>query len=279
MSTRSRSPSVFRPAKGVDQSALEENEALVADINRRNVLRGALSLGALSFLTGCDVSDTSAVRSMLLAVSAWNDRVQEFMFRPNHLAPTFSEAQVRKPPRFNAYYPLEDVRPVDATSWRLELAGHIADKRPWRAVQFDELPQQELIVRHICVEGWDYIGQWSGVSLRTFLERIGADLTAKYIAFRCADDYTESLDMPTALHPRNDELSWSLQLSRIGRSNQRIALGGQCPQLEEGDIARLVRAPLLTPQRTAARPKSCTAQVLTLSPTSGMLRASRMVVT
>ena len=71
MSTRSRSPSVFRPAKGVDQSALEENEALVADINRRNVLRGALSLGALSFLTGCDVSDTSAVRSMLLAVSAW----------------------------------------------------------------------------------------------------------------------------------------------------------------------------------------------------------------
>ena len=126
MSTRSRSPSVFRPAKGVDQSALEENEALVADINRRNVLRGALSLGALSFLTGCDVSDSSAVRSMLLAVSAWNDRVQEFMFRPNHLAPTFSEAQVRKPPRFNAYYPLEDVRPVDATSWRLELAGHIA---------------------------------------------------------------------------------------------------------------------------------------------------------
>jgi DMSO/TMAO reductase YedYZ molybdopterin-dependent catalytic subunit len=202
MSTRSPSPSVFRPAKGVDQSALEENAALIADINRRNVLRGALSLGALSFLTGCDVSDSSAVRSMLLAVSAWNDRVQEFMFRPNHLAPTFSEAQVRKPPRFNAYYPLEDVRPVDATSWRLELAGRIADKRPWRAAQFDELPQQELIVRHICVEGWDYIGQWSGVRLRTFLERIGADLTAKYIAFRCADDYTESLDMPTALHPQ-----------------------------------------------------------------------------
>ena len=92
--------------------------------------------------------------------------------------------------------------PVDATSWRLELAGHIADKRPWRAVQFDELPQQELIVRQICVEGWDYIGQWSGVSLRTFLERIGADLGAKYIAFKCADNYTESLDMATALHPQ-----------------------------------------------------------------------------
>ncbi len=59
-----------------------------------------------------------------------------------------------------------------------------------------------MIIRHICVEGWDYIGQWSGVNLRQFLERIGADLKAKYVAFKCADDYTESLDMATALHPQ-----------------------------------------------------------------------------
>ena len=202
MPNRSPSPSVFRPANGVDRSALEENRALIADIDRRNLLRGAVSLGALSLLTSCDVSDSSAVRSMLLAVSAWNDRVQELIFRPNHLAPTFSQAQVRKPPRFNAYYPLEDVKPVDAATWKLELAGPIADKRPWQAAQFDALPQQELIVRHICVEGWDYIGQWSGVNLRTFLQRIGADLGAKYITFKCADNYTESLDMATALHPQ-----------------------------------------------------------------------------
>ena len=202
MADRSPSPSIFRPRQMIHQSALEENKALVEHINRRNLLRGAVSLGALSMLTGCDVSDDSAVRSMLLAVSAWNDRVQEFIFRPNHLAPTFSEAQVLKPPRFNAHYPLEDVRPVDASTWKLELSGRIEDKRPWRAHQFDELPQQELIVRHICVEGWDYIGQWSGVNFRTFLERISADLTAKYIAFKCADDYTESIDMPSALHPQ-----------------------------------------------------------------------------
>jgi DMSO/TMAO reductase YedYZ molybdopterin-dependent catalytic subunit len=202
MPVRSPSPSIFRPSERIPQTALEENAALVRDIDRRNLLRGAVSLGALSLLTGCDVKDSSAVRSMLLAVSAWNDRVQELIFRPNHLAPTFSESQVLKPPRFNAYYPLEDVRPVDAATWRLELTGRIADKRPWRAGEFDALPQQEIIVRHICVEGWDYIGQWSGVNFRTFLERIGADLTAKYIAFKCADDYTESLDMPTALHPQ-----------------------------------------------------------------------------
>jgi DMSO/TMAO reductase YedYZ molybdopterin-dependent catalytic subunit len=202
MSIRAPSPSIFRLKSGVPQTVLQENEALVHDINRRNLLRGAVSLGALPFLTGCDVKDTSAVRSMLLAVSAWNDRVQELIFRPNQLAPTFSESRVVKPPRFNAYYDIEGVQPVNRATWRLELAGRIADKRPWRADELDAVPQQELIIRLICVEGWDYIGQWSGVNFRTFLERIGADLTAKYVAFKCADDYTESIDMATALHPQ-----------------------------------------------------------------------------
>ena len=104
-------------------------------------------------------------------MSSFNDNVQELIFRPNHLAPTYREDQVVKPPRFNAYYDIEDVKPVDGASWKLELAGLIEDKAPWTREQIAELPEQELIVRHICVEGWDYIGQWSGVNLRQFLER------------------------------------------------------------------------------------------------------------
>jgi DMSO/TMAO reductase YedYZ molybdopterin-dependent catalytic subunit len=197
-----RTPSIFRPRKAVDQGAMKENRKLVRDINRRGVLRGALSLGALTLLTGCDVTEEEPVQKVLRTVSAWNDRVQEAIFRPNHLAPTFSPSQVVKPPRFNAYYDIEDVKPVEGASWTLELAGRIADKRPWTAQQIYQLPQQEIIIRHICVEGWDYIGQWSGANLHQFFQRIGADLTAKYVYFICADDYTESIDMPTALHPQ-----------------------------------------------------------------------------
>ena len=94
---------------------------------------------------------------------------------------------MRKPPRFNAYYSIDEVKPVDGSRWRLELSGRIADKRPWTAAELLALPQQEMIIRHICVEGWDYIGQWSGVNLRQFLERVGADLKARYVAFRCAE--------------------------------------------------------------------------------------------
>jgi DMSO/TMAO reductase YedYZ molybdopterin-dependent catalytic subunit len=199
---RTPSPSIFRPTQKIGRSVLAENRALVEKIDRRGVLRGALSLGALSLLTGCSVTDTPTMQGFLRGVSSWNDRVQGLLFRPNHLAPTFSEAQVVKPPRFNAHYEIEDVKPVDGSTWKLELAGLINDKRPWTAAQINALPQEEWIVRHICVEGWDYIGQWSGVNLRTFLERVGADLTAKYVAFQCADGYTESLDMASALHPQ-----------------------------------------------------------------------------
>jgi DMSO/TMAO reductase YedYZ molybdopterin-dependent catalytic subunit len=199
---RPPSRSLFRPRGGVDQGALKENRRLVEQVDRRKVLRGAVSLGALTFLTGCDVSENGEVQTVLRAVSAWNDKVQSVIFRPNHLAPTYSEAQAAKPPRFNAFYDPEDVKPVDGASWRLELSGRIDNKKPWTVQDIYALPEQELIIKHICVEGWDYIGQWSGPNLRAFLERIGADLTAKYIAFRCADGYTESIDMPSALHPQ-----------------------------------------------------------------------------
>jgi DMSO/TMAO reductase YedYZ molybdopterin-dependent catalytic subunit len=197
-----RTPSILSPYKPVDRDAIRQSVAVVEHFNRRKLLRGALSLSALTLLTGCDVSEEDSVQKALRAVSSWNDGVQATIFRPDHLAPTFKPSQVVKPPRFNAYYDIEHVKPIDGATWKLELAGLIKDKRPWTAQQIYQLPEQELIIRHICVEGWDYIGQWSGPNLRAFLTQIGADLTAKYVYFICNDNFTESIDMATALHPQ-----------------------------------------------------------------------------
>lgn len=199
---RPPSRSVFRPEEGVDQGLLHEHGDLVRSIERRNVLRGAISLGALAMLAGCKVDDKPAIENALLAVSRWNDGVQEAIFRPDHLAPTFAESQVLHPPRYNAHYSVEEVRPVDVDAWRFRVTGLVRDRKDFTASEIYAMPEQEMIIRHICVEGWDYIGQWSGVNLQQFLRSVGADLSAKYLVFHCADGYVECLDMPTALHPQ-----------------------------------------------------------------------------
>jgi DMSO/TMAO reductase YedYZ molybdopterin-dependent catalytic subunit len=169
---------------------------------RRGLLQRGFSLGALTLLTGCDISDNDAVQSWLATFSRWNDRVQEAIFRPDKLAPTFSEAQAVRNFRYNAWYGPNLAPDLDPADYRLLLSGKIANKTPWTVDQLHALPQETQITRHICVEGWSMIGKWTGTPLRVFLERIGADTTARYVGFECADGYYEGLDMQTALHPQ-----------------------------------------------------------------------------
>ncbi len=170
-------------------------------LNRRLFGR-SLSLGALTLLTGCDISDNDAVQGVLARFSHWNDRVQAALFSRTRLAPTFPEQLAVKDFRYNAWYAPEKAPRLDAATYRLELAGRIADKRPWTVKQLHALPQVPQVTRHVCVEGWSMIGKWTGTPLSVFLQRIGADTTARYIGFECADGYYEGIDMPTALHPQ-----------------------------------------------------------------------------
>jgi DMSO/TMAO reductase YedYZ molybdopterin-dependent catalytic subunit len=171
-------------------------------MQRRALLRGSLSLGAATLLTGCDISDGDAVQSALHAISRWNDRVQAFLFREQAMAKEYAAGDVAKAFRYNAYYPAQDVAPIDPGTYRLGLSGLIADKRPWTVPQLMALPRRMQRTRHVCVEGWSYVGQWSGVPLGDFLRLIGADTNASYVGFQCADGYYEGIDMPTALHPQ-----------------------------------------------------------------------------
>ncbi len=170
--------------------------------SRRTFLRRGLTLGGLAMLTGCSLSDNEGVEKALNAVSRFNDRVQGRIFDPTQLAPTYPASMITRPFPFNAYYGIDELRHVDEEDFRLEVSGLVADKRPWRLARLRAMAQVEQITRHICVEGWSAIGRWGGVPFSAFLRQVGADLSAKYIGFQCADDYYTSIDMPTALHPQ-----------------------------------------------------------------------------
>ena len=171
-------------------------------VRRRLLLRGGFSLGALTLLSGCNLQDGDAVDRALGAMSRFNDRVQAFLFNPNQLAPIFPASAITRPFPFNAFYPVDDAPDIDGADWKLEVSGLVDDKSPWTLPRLRAMPQQGQITRHICIEGWSAIGQWSGVPFREFLHRIGADTRARYVGFKCADRYYSSIDMATALHPQ-----------------------------------------------------------------------------
>ena len=137
--------------------------------DRRGFLKGGLSLGALSLLTGCDLTDNEPAQRLLWNMSWWNDRAQGWLFNPNRLAPTYPESAVDRVFRYNAFYPEDQAPVLDPITYRLELSGAIGDKRAWTVDRLYQLPQTSQITRHVCVEGWSRIGKWSGCPLRIFL--------------------------------------------------------------------------------------------------------------
>ena len=186
----------------METSLAAQSPKLVRSVERRLFLRQGLSLGALAMLSGCNLTDDEGVQKVLEGMSRWNDGAQAVIFRPTRLAPEFPASAITKPFPFNAFYTVDEVPYVDGKDYKLELAGMIRDTKPWTLPELYALPQASQITRHICVEGWSAIGKWGGVSFAHFLNLVGADLTAKYVGFNCADNYFNSIDMPTALHPQ-----------------------------------------------------------------------------
>src|SRR5688572_18892166 len=140
-------PGILKPIPrtipGVDPALLVKDAAkLLPDPTRRLFLRGGLSIGALTLLTGCTIDDGTSADSVLRKISSFNDRVQAWLFDPNRLAQTYPDSAIHRPFRFNAYYPESDIPEVDGDTYALELTGLIANKEPWSLERLRALPQE-----------------------------------------------------------------------------------------------------------------------------------------
>ncbi|CAN5613875.1 molybdopterin-dependent oxidoreductase [soil metagenome] len=197
-----RSPLVGIDSEDVIRQALKIISPRIEQSARRAFLQRTLTLGGVAMLSGCSITDNESVDAALTSISRFNDRVQGWLFDPKQMAPTYPDSMITRPFPFNAYYAEDEVREVDGDTWRLEVTGMVADKRGFTLADLRAMPQEDQVTRHICVEGWSAIGKWGGVRFSELLRRVGADTTAKYIGFKCADDYFTSIDMPTALHPQ-----------------------------------------------------------------------------
>ena len=188
---------------GVDPKLLIEDAAkLLSEPSRRLFLCGAASLGALAVLSGCDIVDGESSEYALRVISTFNDRVQALLFNPNTLAPEYPASMITRPFPFNGYYSEDEAPDIDGEQYQLEIGGLVENKKPWTLPELYKLPEVSQITQLVCVEGWSAIGSWQGAKLSDLLKLIGADLSAKYVWFQCAEGYSNTIDMPTALHPQ-----------------------------------------------------------------------------
>jgi DMSO/TMAO reductase YedYZ molybdopterin-dependent catalytic subunit len=172
------------------------DERQLAKVSRRELLKVApvLVLGAFAI--------PGLQESLLKKGLGFSDWASKQLFRRGHLVPTFSDAEVTPFEKFPINgYDVDDPG-VILENWTLTVSGAVQKPGEYRLEQIQTLPRTRQNTRHVCVEGWDVIGRFGGARFSDFLAMVGADTSARFISVGCADDYYESLDMATALHPQ-----------------------------------------------------------------------------
>lgn len=168
-----------------------------AQLSRRELLKltPVLALGAFAI--------PAMQKPLLKAGLGFSDWASARLFRSGHLAPTFDDSNLTPFDKFPINgYDVEDPE-VDLEKWTLTVAGAVQKPGEYTLAQIQALPEVTQNTRHVCVEGWDVIGRFTGVRLADFLKFIGADPGARFVTVECADDYYESIDMDTATHPQS----------------------------------------------------------------------------
>jgi len=172
------------------------NEKQFRQVSRRELLKltPVLALGAFAV--------PQWQEGLLKKGLGFSDWASARLFRPGHMATTFSNTDLTPPPKFPINgYDVDDPG-VDLENWTLTVSGAVQKPGEYKLSQVQALQRVRQNTRHVCVEGWDVIGRFGGAQLSDFLQLVGADPTARFITVNCADDYYESLDMATALHPQ-----------------------------------------------------------------------------
>ena len=109
------------------------------------------------------------------------DATSALMFRPSLLAPTFADKDVTPFHRFPINSYLTGDFEVDLDTWRLEVSGLVRQPGAYTLASIRGFPKIMQNTRHICIEGWDVIGNFAGTRVDDFLTRVGADPSARFL--------------------------------------------------------------------------------------------------
>jgi len=172
---------------------------LVQLSRRETLLRIVAGLGTVA-VGGCSIGESPTALSILDVAEGLNRRVQRALLAPREaLAPEYTKADISpmfKPngstdPDDPDYIAHAQTKFVD---WKLEVGGLVENPLSLSLAELRALPSRTQITRHDCVEGWSCIGEWTGVPLKTVLDKAKLKPEARFLAFHCADNLEQTLD-------------------------------------------------------------------------------------
>jgi DMSO/TMAO reductase YedYZ molybdopterin-dependent catalytic subunit len=185
-------------------------------ITRRRLLQTGLAAPAV-LLSGCDwLGASPSFRDLVLGTGEWLSYRVHRLIGANALAREYDASAMSPVFRTNGNTKArsEDwLRHAETgfAAWRLTVAGLVENPASFSLADLRAMPSRTQITRHDCVEGWSAIGKWTGVPLGYVLGQVRLQPDARYIVFRCADDfavglqraaYYESIDLVDAFHPQ-----------------------------------------------------------------------------
>ncbi|MBD2101247.1 molybdopterin-dependent oxidoreductase [Leptolyngbya sp. FACHB-261] len=168
----------------------------MSKFSRRDLLR-LLPVGGIgALLSGCGAGGLEEVIHEVW--EPFNQRSEQLLFNPQKLAPEFPESAIQ--PQELLVNTFRGTPLIDPARYQLSVAGAVAQPLVLTLADLKALQAKTMTIRHVCVEGWAAIVQWTGVPLREIARLAQPQPGVRYVYFESADGYYESWDLPSALH-------------------------------------------------------------------------------
>lgn len=184
-------------------------------VNRRNFVSFAVFVGLYAagykvwrlLYTSPDekAGVTAGTHKLLRRAMNQNELIFQEDFSDNHLVKTYPKSMAAQNVRLNTNIGNED-SDFDVNAWILTVNKGNDSQLKVTLDEIKKLPKTEIVFDFKCVEGWDQIQHWGGVTFRDFVKhyQLQEQASMKYVGMTTPLEagYYVGLDMASAMHPQ-----------------------------------------------------------------------------
>jgi len=146
--------------------------------------------------------DKGAIKPLRSALET-NEKIFKGALGNNTTVKTFDKADVVKNAKVNGLIGIP--ANADAATWRMQVIKKSGETLSISLDEIKKLPKSEVTFDFKCIEGWDQVTNWGGVTIRDFMNHYGLQSSAQmqYAGLQTVDKkYYVGIDMKSFVLPQ-----------------------------------------------------------------------------